>query len=242
MLLLETPTGRRDYPDIADPFFAEIAQQVRPHTRTFGFGAEAPWALYQSVEYIVRNRIPGDIVECGVWSGGSMLLAAHALMHFGATSRRIFLYDTFAGNPRPDAIDARWDGVPALPTWEHHQRNGGRWCYGGTQDHVRRVVLSSGYPEDQFVFVEGMVEDTLPATRPDIVSLLRLDTDLYSSTYHELVHLYPRLAVGGILIIDDYGAFQGARIATDRYIAENRLPLFLSRIDAAVRLAVKLRA
>lgn len=242
MLVLETANGKLEYPDISDPFFAAIAQMVMPHTRTFGAGVEAPWALYQSIEYIVRNQIPGDIVECGVWSGGSMLLAAYALEHFGDTSRRIFLYDTFTGMPRPDPIDARWDGVPALPTWEHHQRNGSRWCYGGAQHHVRRVVTSSGYPEDNFVFVEGMVEDTLPAIRPETISLLRLDTDLYRSTYHELVHLYPRVAPGGILIIDDYGAFQGAKRATDQFIEENRLPLFLSRIDGSVRLAVKPRA
>jgi hypothetical protein len=195
--------------------------------------------LYQAIEYVVRNHIPGDIVECGVWSGGSMLLAALALQHFGDTSRRIWLYDTFAGNPRPEAVDARWDGMPALPTWEHHQRNGGRWCFGGTQDHVRRVVMSSGYPEDRFVFVEGLVEDTLPAQRPDTISLLRLDTDLYRSTWHELVHLYPLLSVGGILMIDDYGAFQGARLATDQFIEQHRLKLFLSRIDTSVRVAVK---
>jgi hypothetical protein len=168
-----------------------------------------------------------------------MLLAAHALQHFGDTSRRIWLYDTFAGMPRPDPVDARWDGVPALPTWEHYHRNGGRWCFGGTRDHVRRVVCSSGYPADQFMFVEGMVEHTLPAQRPETISLLRLDTDLWRSTYHELVHLYPVLTVGGILIIDDYGAFQGAKLATDQFIAENQLPLFLSRIDSSVRLAVK---
>jgi O-methyltransferase len=239
MLILETTTGELQYPDISDPFFISIAAQVRPHTRTFGAGAEAPWALYQSIEYIVRNRIPGDIVECGVWSGGSILLAALALQHFGDTSRQIWLYDTFAGNPRPEPIDARWDGVPALPTWEHHHRTGGRWCFGGTRDHVRSVVTSSGYPEDRFVFVEGLVENTLPAQRPETISLLRLDTDLYRSTYHELVHLYPSLTVGGILMIDDYGAFQGAKLATDRYIQENQLPLFLSRIDTSVRVAVK---
>jgi hypothetical protein len=239
MLVFETQKGKLEYPDISDPFFADIAQKAKPHTLTFGSGVEAPWALYRSIEYIVRNRIAGDIVECGVWSGGSMLLAAHALMHFGDTSRRIYLYDTFAGMPKPDTIDTRWDGVPALPTWEHHQRNGRHWCYGGTQDHVRRVVSSSGYPEDKLVFVEGKVEDTLPARRPEQISLLRLDTDLYSSTYHELVHLYPLLAVGGILIIDDYGAFQGAKLATDQFIEENNLPIFLSRIDVSVRLAVK---
>jgi len=239
MLVLDTAKGELEYPDISDAFFVELAGKVRPHTRTFGAGVEAPWALYQSIEYIVRNNIPGDIVECGVWSGGSMLLAAHALLHFGDSSRRIYLYDTFAGNPRPDAVDARWDGVPALPTWEHHHRNGGRWCFGGTRDHVSRVVSSSGYPADRLEFVEGMVEDTLPSTRPAQISLLRLDTDLYSSTWHELVHLYPLLSPGGILIIDDYGAFQGAKLATDRFIAEHKLPLFLTRIDSSVRLAVK---
>ena len=91
----------------------------------------------------------------------------------------------------------------------------------------------------QFVFVEGLVEDTLPAQRPDTISLLRLDTDLYRSTLHELVHLYPLLSVGGILMIDDYGAFQGARLATDQFIEQNRLKLFLSRVDSSVRLAVK---
>ena len=157
MLVVETEQGERAYPDISDPFFAEIAQKVRPHTLTFGAGAEAAWALYQSIDYIVRNRIPGDIVECGVWSGGSVLLAALALMHLGDTSRRIYLYDTFAGMPRPDAIGARWDGLPALPTWERFQQEGRSWCFGGGQDHVRDVVNSSGYPEDKFVFVEGQV-------------------------------------------------------------------------------------
>jgi O-methyltransferase len=239
MFIVETAKGDLQFPDISDAFFMEAAGKVLPHTRTFGAGAEAPWALYQSIEYLVRNRIPGDIVECGVWSGGSMLLAALALQHFGDTSRRIWLYDTFAGNPRPEAVDARWDGVPALPTWEHYQQTGGRWCFGGTQEHVRRVVTSSGYPAEQFVFVEGLVEDTLPAQRPDTIGLLRLDTDLYRSTLHELVHLYPLLSPGGILMIDDYGAFQGARLATDQFIEQNQLKLFLSRIDSSVRLAVK---
>ena len=239
MLKFDIGQKTLEYPDIADATFAELLPKIRPHTRTLNAGVDAAWALYQSIEYIVRSGIPGDIAECGVWSGGSILLAAHALRHFGDTSRRLFLYDTFAGMPKPDPLDARWDGVPALPTWEHYQRNGRAWCFGGNQDHVRQVVCSSGYPEDRFVFVAGMVEDTLPATRPESISLLRLDTDFFRSTYHELVHLYPLLSPGGVLIIDDYGAFQGAKLATDLSIAENRLPLFLIRIDSSVRLAVK---
>jgi O-methyltransferase len=240
MLIFETDDQKRlEYPDISDALFADLVQKCRRHTRTLCYGAETAWALYEAIIYIVCNDIAGDIVECGVWSGGSMLLAAHTLMHFGDTSRRIYLYDTFAGMPKPEAVDADWNGVPALPTWERYQRSGGRWGYGGSQDHVRNVMSTSGYPEDRLVFVEGKVEDTLPAQRPDRISLLRLDTDLYRSTYHELVHLYPALSVGGVLIIDDYGAFRGSRLATDKYIGENRLPLFLSRINASVRLAIK---
>ncbi len=136
MLLLETPKGAREYPDISDPFFADIAGKVRPpYADLRRRGGIARGRCYQSIGSIVRHRIQGDIVECGVWSGGSMLLAAHALMHFGDTSRRIFIYNTYAGMPKPDAVDRRWDGVPALPTWEHYQRNGRRWCFG-----VRRTM------------------------------------------------------------------------------------------------------
>jgi O-methyltransferase len=239
LLKFDTGSSVMDYPDISDPFFISLIEKVSRHTLAFANGVDVPWAVYQSIEYIVRNEIPGDIVECGVWSGGSMLLAAHALIHFGDTSRRIYLYDTFAGMPRPDDVDARWDGVPALPTWEHFERSGRHWCFGGTEEHVREVVYSSGYPAERFVFVRGKVEDTLPATRPEAISLLRLDTDFYSSTYHELVHLYPMLSAAGILIIDDYGAYQGSRLATDQFIQENRLKLFLSRINAGARLAIK---
>jgi hypothetical protein len=141
--------------------------------------------------------------------------------------------------PKPDAVDARWDGVPALPTWQQHRQDGTRWGYGGTQQHVRDVVFSSGYPRDRFVFVEGKVEDTLTLTRPGQISLLRLDTDFYGSTYQELTHLYPLLAAGGILILDDYGSYKGVQLATDQYFAENGIAPFLSRINAGCRLAVK---
>jgi O-methyltransferase len=105
--------------------------------------------------------------------------------------------------------------------------------------NMRRVVNTAGYPEDKFVFVKGMVEDALPATRPDAIAILWLGTDLYDSTPHELIHLYPRLSVGGILLIDDHGLFLGARTATDQYFAKNNVPVFLSRINESVRLLVK---
>src|ERR1051325_10354963 len=87
--------------------------------------------------------------------------------------------------------------------------------------------------------LEGTVEETIPAQAPERIALLRLDTDWYESTRHELVHLYPRLVPGGVLIIDDYGHWEGARKAVDEYIAQNNLRLFLNRIDYAGRLAIK---
>jgi len=227
------------YNDIDDPFFIQLFPIIKPHSITAVSGPVPLWALYKSIEYIVKNNIPGDIAECGVWNGGSMLLAAMALKNFGDTSRKLYLYDTFAGMPRPDEVDKRWDGGDPLPTWEIAQNEGRRWGFGGTLEMVQEVMRAAAYPEDKLIFVQGMVEDTIPAQMASELALLRLDTDFYKSTYHELVHLYPTLVSGGILIIDDYGHYQGAKIATDQYIAENKLKLFLSRIDYSVRLVVK---
>ena len=227
------------FEDIDDPYFMSIYPAIKAHTITSSFGPVPLWVLYKTIEHIVRHDVPGDIAECGVWNGGSMLLAALALKHFGDLSRNLYLYDTFAGMAKPEEIDKRYDGIPALPTYEDFKAQGKNWGYGGTAEMVRKVMRTSGYPEDKMVFVEGMVEDTIPGTMAERLSLLRLDTDLYRSTYHELKHLYPTLSSGGILILDDYGYFQGARAATDQYIAENKLKIFLSRIDSSVRLAVK---
>ncbi len=232
----------RDYHDIDDPFFINILGQVAKHTITMLFGPEPPWAMYKAIEYLVKDKIPGDLVECGVWNGGSVLLMALALQHFGDTSRRIWLYDTFEGMPRPQEVDRNWEGASALPVWEEKKQNdpvGPNWGYGGSLEQVREIVFASGYPKENFVFVKGMVEDTIPGQMPNQIALLRLDTDFYASTYHELQHLYPTLVAAGVLIIDDYGYFQGARIATDKYLREKSLPIFLNRVNQTVRLAIK---
>jgi O-methyltransferase len=100
-------------------------------------------------------------------------------------------------------------------------------------------VLGVGYPEEQIHFVEGPVEETVPGSAPAELALLRLDTDWYESTKHELEHLYPRLARGGVLILDDYGYWQGARRAVDEYLAGLDSPLLLNRIDHTARIALK---
>ena len=108
-------------------------------------------------------------------------------------------------------------------------------------DEVRRNLFSTGYPENQLSFVEGPVEETIPETVPDKIALLRLDTDWYESTLHELRHLYPLLSEGGVLIIDDYGHWKGAREATDQYLREESPKILLNRIDMTCRLGVKFK-
>lgn len=207
--------------------------------------AESVAQLVRSVEYIVKAGIPGDFVECGVYRGGSIVAIIRTLQHLNVTDRKIWLYDTFEGFPEPEAIDKHYVETPAedggLKSWELHKRDDGSggsdWCYCSIDD-VKRTVLATGYPQDNLVFVKGMVEDTIPAQSPASIALLRLDTDFYRSTRHELDHLYPRLVAGGVLILDDYGAYSGARQAVDEYFGN--APILLSRVDENVRLATKL--
>jgi hypothetical protein len=146
----------------------------------------------------------------------------------------------------PTEHDTSADGAaPALDTWRESQARGERpWAGVFGQDvfdveSVRTRLIEPGYPPERIHLVEGPVEQTLPDAAPDAIALLRLDTDWYESTRHELAHLYPRLAEGGVLILDDYGHWQGARRAVDEYFAGEAPPLLLNRIDYTGRIAVK---
>ncbi len=219
------------------PEFVDIYERAAPFTMT---SVERMHALYDGVRHVVANSVPGDLVECGVWRGGSAMVMALTLIALGETSRKIHLYDTFAGMTRPGEVDRRArDGSETLSRWQHFQRDGhNEWAYAPLEE-VRENLRSTGFPEDRLVFVEGEVETTLPARAPGEIALLRLDTDWYRSTYHELVQLYPLLAAGGVLVLDDYGSFEGAKKAVDQYFAENDIDAFLHRIDSTGRLAIK---
>ena len=112
------------------------------------------------------------------------------------------------------------------------------WCYS-TLDDVKKNLLKTGYPSENLVFIKGKVEETIPSQIPQQVALLRLDTDWYESTLHEMNHLYPLLSRNGVLIIDDYGHWQGARKAIDEYLEKNKIDILLNRIDYTGRLAIK---
>jgi len=221
-----------------EPEFWPLYEACKHATMT---STERLYALYKAVEYTVRHGISGDFVECGVWRGGSVMMMALALQRFGAT-RRIHCFDTFEGMPPPTSSDVRHqtgeDAASMLAQTSRHDSNL-IWAIAAL-DLVKQNVQSTGYPVDLVGYHKGRVEETLPASAPDAISLLRLDTDWYESTKHELVHLYPRLTSGGILIIDDYGFWRGARKATDEYLAESDANLFLSRIDDTGRIGVRI--
>jgi len=220
--------------------FLEIYQKCRDFTIT---SMEKMYALYKAVEYVVKQRIPGDILECGVWKGGSCMLAAYTLLLLQNTERPIYLYDTFAGMTEPTGHDVRFDGAAAPSLWAERkgQQNRSLW-WDCSLAEVRDNLLATGYPSERLHFVEGPVERTIPDTAPERIAVLRLDTDWYQSTLHELRHLYPRLSPGGVLIIDDYGWWSGSRKATDQYWEENRISMLLCRVDSSgSRMGVKPR-
>lgn len=197
-------------------------------------------ALIEAVRYVTRHGIPGDIVECGVWRGGSMQAAGLILSSLGDESRELHLFDTFEGMPPPTEEDGRTrDGafVSADELLATHDRDSFMWAAAGL-DLVKEGMAGIDYPQDKIHYHVGMVEDTTPQEAPEQIAILRLDTDWYASTKHEMEHLYPRLAPGGVLIIDDYHAWDGAQKAIDEWLDETGVPLFLAPMSGG-RIAVK---
>jgi len=235
---LRTPLTGRVYAD-----FSEVEKSIYRESISVS-SPEAVVALIRAVGYVIDHGIPGSFVECGVFEGGNIQVMIQALQNLRAEERDIYLYDTFAGMPQPGARDDEgFTGEPLRMTWEANRTNidgtsGSKWMRADL-DTVRRNVRPFGYPKHRLHFVKGLVEETIPGVMPDQIAILRLDTDFYSSTKHELEQLYPRLSSRGILIVDDYGSIPGARKAVDEYAAEHRTGWFLNRVDAHVRLIIK---
>lgn len=214
--------------------FLDLWHQVKPFTMT---SPERGYALYEAVRYVTRANVQGTIVECGVWRGGSSMLAALTLRSIAESPRDIYLFDTFSGMTDPSLADMGPDGSSAASLLQAADRDDPIWAIASL-DEVRMNIGSIDYPPDNVHFIQGMVEDTIPRRAPEEIAILRLDTDWYESTKHELVHLVPRLAPGGVLIIDDYGHWLGARKAVDEFLEESALSIMLTRIDYTGRLAV----
>ena len=227
----------------ASPAHRRIVQRCLPFTMG---SAERLLATIDATEYVIARGVPGAFAECGVWRGGSVLAMVLALQAAGVDDRDLYLFDTFTGMTAPTAADTSAFHPPAADEWTATSaRPDGERAYGALfsedtfgQAQVRRLLRATGYPPEHIHLVAGPVEETLPGAAPDDLALLRLDTDWYESTRHELEHLYPRLATGGVLIVDDYGHWEGARKAADEHLAAHPA-LLLSRSDYTGRMAVK---
>ncbi|MFJ3329478.1 TylF/MycF/NovP-related O-methyltransferase [Streptomyces griseus] len=224
------PAFPEDYDDEAK----EIIRAVKPYSMT---SPERLNAFILATRHIARHNIPGDIVECGVWRGGSMQACARTLLSVGETERDLYLFDTYEGMTPPTAEDLRRDGRPAQELLDAQGKDRPIWAVASLED-VKAGFENIPYPKERVHYVQGRVEDTVPAQAPEQISILRLDTDWYASTKHELDHLYERLVSGGVLLIDDYGYWQGSRQAVDEFLDKTGEQLLLLRMDEG-RIAVK---
>lgn len=209
-----------------------IIQSVTPYTM---IGRDRLYALIQGVRHISKHKIEGAVVECGVWRGGAMGAAALTLKSLGET-RAMYLFDTFEGMSIPTEEDKTFGGGDAME--EFLQKRTGEessdWCMASLED-VQANLSTLGLDINDFRFVKGMVEDTIPAQSPQgNIALLRLDTDWYKSTKHEMEHLFPKLVTGGVLIIDDFGDWEGARQAVEEYLETYNIRMLLTRVDGSV--------
>jgi hypothetical protein len=221
-----------------DELTTRIFNTVNPYTMT---SPERVAALVEAVRYVVANELPGDFIECGVWRGGSSMAAALALKELGDESRELWLYDTYEGMSAPTDEDVDVAGQSADTKFSQRQLtdDSSEWCRSPIDD-VRQNLESTGYPADKVHFIKGKVQDTIPGTMPSgPVAILRLDTDWYESTRHEMQHLYPALVKNGVLILDDYGYWQGARKAVDEYFATHNIRPLMGRVDFAGRAILK---
>jgi O-methyltransferase len=225
---------RRPFPRYYDDEARAVIRAVRPWTMTSN---EKLFALVVAVRYVVDHGIPGDVVECGVWRGGSMQAIARVLAAHGATDRELHLFDTFEGMPPPTEEDIQRGGPTAEELLRTKPRTAWVWAIADLDD-VRAGMEQVDYPAERVHYHPGLVEETIPGAAPEQIALLRLDTDWYSSTKHELEHLYDRVPSGGVVIIDDYDYWEGSRKAVDEFIARTGARLLLAPMGSG-RIAIK---
>jgi hypothetical protein len=198
----------------------EIAEHVVRQRLTM-VSWERLFATITACKHAVAAGIDGDFVECGVWRGGNAL-AAKLIFESLGSDKQVWLFDTFAGMSEPTDVDREaFTGVAARGSFEAQQRaNRNEWCLASIED-ARRNFEAAGADLSGVRLVRGDVAETLrdEANLPSAISVLRLDTDWYESTMAELRVLYPRISIGGSLLIDDFGFWEGARKAVEEYFA-----------------------
>ena len=168
------------------------------------------------------------------------MIVALALAELGVRDRDIYLFDTYEGMTPPTEFDTSLDGRSAREQLDEQAKSDASsvWCCVSLEE-VRENMASTGYPLERIHLVKGPVERTVPEAAPAAICLLRLDTDWYESTRHELNHLFPRVSPDGVMIIDDYGHWHGVRRAVDEYFLEQRACYLMHRLDYTGRMLIK---
>lgn len=246
--LRKKPGAARLGYELEDAALAAIAR-VRPYTM---LPPERLITLYQQVAHCEKTGLAGDLVECGVWKGGSTALMALANLERGAARRRIHLFDAFTDICEPDsAVDGEravrevraWGkgggtGGKLAPVTGFYDAMGGAGTLDGNKELLEKTV---GYPAEFLHYHIGWFQDTLPKDAPAMgpIAVLRLDGDWYASTKVCLEHLYDKVVLGGFVIVDDYGAYEGCRKAVDEFLAARRLAPYLHHVDAETRYWIK---
>lgn len=222
-------------PEITDSDNRMLAA-VRPLTMT---QVTSQWAFINALRSVAGQGVAGDIVECGVWRGGNLVLAAMVRKELRLDTT-IWAYDTFAGMTAPTDFDTKTTrNLDVKGKFDKLQRDDHNdWCYASLDDVLANYEAATGTRAGLRTIV-GPVQETLadPANLPKAVSVIRLDTDFFDSTLIELETFWPLLSSGGVMFIDDYGAWAGAKKAVDEYFAGRRV--WLHRIDRDVRMIIK---
>jgi O-methyltransferase len=208
-----------------------FAEDVRANGRDWPPDAETMIGLkrldnlQECVTDVIEKRVPGDLIETGVWRGGACIFMRAMLKAYGELDRTVWVADSFRGLPRPEAHrtedveDALW-AVPFLAV---------------PMDRVKENFARYGMLDDQVRFLPGWFQDTLPTAPVQQLSIMRLDGDMYDSTMVALNSLYPKLSVGGYVIVDDYHAVRGCKQAVDEFRATHAITDELHQVDWTCR-------
>jgi O-methyltransferase len=208
-------------PRYVDPIEREEGQVIGPTYAHTLIGMRRLDNLQTCIETVLRDDVPGDLIETGVWRGGACIFMRGVLAANGIADRRVFLADSFEGLPPPDV--ERW---PADRGDTYHLNP----LFVASQREVEDTFRGYGLLDSQVVFLKGWFQDTLPKAPVERLAILRLDGDMYGSTMEALESLYPKLSEGGFCIVDDY-ALPGCRQAVDDYRTRHDIQEPLIEID-----------
>lgn len=176
------------------------------------------------VTTVLRDGVPGDLIETGVWRGGATIFMRAILDAYGDPERKVWVADSFEGLPKPDATAYPADDGDTHWTKDH---------LAVTVEQVKANFTRYGLLDDRVRFLKGWFKDTLPNAPIERLAVMRLDGDMYESTIQALDALYPKLSVGGFVIIDDYGDIVSARKATEDFRAAHGIDDPIVAIDHA---------